>query len=224
VNDLNTDPDLTLAERAALLLRHDILTGRHAPGERLGVVELAQNLGMGSTPVREGLSRLVSQGLVVSIGRRGFRVSDTSREDLEDLTLLRRLIELEALRRSLERGGDDWEAGIVAALHRLKAFVRREGLQAPEGHPDYDALHKAFHLALISACEAPRLLATAIELYDQAYRYRRLMMTELKDPDHFIRVHEDLAEVALSRDRLRAEQLLGDHLETTLAYVYAQAG
>lgn len=224
MNDLTTDPDLTLAERAALALRHDILTGKRAPGERLGVVELSQSLGMGSTPVREGLSRLVAQGLVVAIGRRGFRVSDTSREDLADLTLLRRVIEGEALRRSLTRGGDDWEAGIVAALHRLKAFVRREGLQAPEGHPDYDTLHKAFHQALIAACDSPRLLAGAADLYDQAYRYRRLMMPELKDPEHFIRVHENLAEVALARDVARAEKLLGNHLETTLAYVYAQTG
>lgn len=222
MNDLTIEPELTLAERAAFELRQDILSGARAPGERLGVVELARQLGMGSTPVREGLSRLVAQGLVVAIGRRGFRVSDISRADLADLTALRAVIEVEALRLSIARGTDAWEADVIAALHRLRAFVRREGLQAPEGHPDYDALHKAFHLALIGACGSPRLLATASDLYDQAYRYRRLMMRVLSNPEHFIAVHEELAQVALARDLPRATGLLSAHLETTQAWVYPE--
>lgn len=220
MSDLTDDTELTLAERAALRLQREILGGELAPGDRLGVVELARQYGMGTTPVREGLSRLLSQGLIVSTGRRGFRVSEISREDLADLTALRAVIEIEGARLSFEKGDDAWEAEILATLHRMRNYIRRAGIATLEGNPDYDALHKAFHIALIAGCGSPRLLETASTLYDQAYRYRRLMMRKLVDPDGLIQHHEELAEVALQRDHPRAAVLIRAHLETTLRYVY----
>ncbi len=65
----------TLSERAAALIQRDILTGRFAPGSRLGIMDLASDYGMGATPVREGLSRLVARQTVVAPGQRGFRVA-----------------------------------------------------------------------------------------------------------------------------------------------------
>lgn len=224
MQDTDPAPEQTLAERAALRLRAGILSGSLQPGERLGVVEIARQFGVGTTPVREGLSRLVSQGLVVAIGRRGFRVSEISRADLADLTRLRSLVEVEGLRLAMERGDDAWEAGILSALHRLKALVRRAGMEALEGTPDYDVLHKAFHMALLSACGSPRLMESASALYDQAYRYRRLMLRRLTDPDHFVAVHDTLAQAAIARDHAFAAPLLVRHLETTLCYVYPDEG
>ena len=58
----------TLSERAASLVEQDIIAGRLAPGARLGIVELVQRYEIGATPLREGLSRLVSRGLIVGIG------------------------------------------------------------------------------------------------------------------------------------------------------------
>ena len=220
MTELTDDTDLTLAERAALRLQREILGGVLAPGDRLAVMDLARQYGMGTTPVREGLSRLLSQGLIVATGRRGFRVSEISRADLADLTALRAVIEIEGARLSFETGDDTWEAEILASLHRLRNYVRRAGIAALEGNPDYDALHKGFHMALIGGCGSPRLLDTASTLYDQAYRYRRLMMRKLDDPEGLIRRHEELAEVALARDLPRAAPLLRAHLETTLRYVY----
>ncbi|MDX5356599.1 MAG: FCD domain-containing protein [Rhodobacterales bacterium] len=220
MTELTDDTDLTLAERAALRLQREILGGVLAPGDRLAVMDLARQYGMGTTPVREGLSRLLSQGLIVATGRRGFRVSEISRADLADLTALRAVIEIEGARLSFETGDDTWEAEILASLHRLRNYVRRAGIAALEGNPDYDALHKGFHMALIGGCGSPRLLDTASTLYDQAYRYRRLMMRKLDDPEGLIRRHEELAEVALARDLPRAALLLRAHLETTLRYVY----
>lgn len=220
MSDLTDDTELTLAERAALRLQRDILGGELAPGDKLGIVELARQYGMGTTPVREGLSRLLSQGLIVATGRRGFRVAEISREDLADLTALRAVIEIEGARLSFEKGDDAWESEILATLHRMRNYIRRAGIATLEGNPDYDAVHKAFHIALIAGCGSPRLLETASTLYDQAYRYRRLMMRKLVDPDALILHHEELAEVALERDLPRSAMLIRAHLETTLRYVY----
>src|SRR5690606_11761430 len=102
----------TLAELAAQRVHDDILSGRLRPGSRLAVAELAARHGIGATPIREGLSRLVARGLIVAIGRRGFRVAETSQADLADLTHFRLLVECEGMRLSLRHGGDAWEAGV----------------------------------------------------------------------------------------------------------------
>ena len=60
------------------------------------------------------------------------------------------------------------------------------------------------------------------ELYDQAYRYRRLMMATFADPEEFVRAHESLAEAAIERSRERAEALLEAHIASTLALVYPE--
>ncbi|MDB5625061.1 MAG: GntR family transcriptional regulator, partial [Tardiphaga sp.] len=135
----------TLSERAAGLVQRDILAGDLAPGARLGIVELAKRYEIGATPLREALSRLMSRGLIVGIGQRGFRVADISRDDLLDITQMRTVIEVDALRRSMAEGGDTWEAGILAALHLMRRYIERTGDGFREGADDFDMLHKGFH-------------------------------------------------------------------------------
>ncbi len=213
----------TLSERAAALVEADILSGALAPGARLGIAERAAHYGIGATPLREGLSRLVSRGLVDAIGQRGFRVKEISREDLADLVRIRTVIECEALRLSMAAGRGEWEGDIVAALHRLKRYVRDAGREFGEGRPEFDVLHKAFHTALIAACNSPRMLAAHSDLYDQAYRYRRLMMAKLADPEEFLHEHQTIADLAISRASEKACANLAAHIASTLRHVYGGA-
>jgi DNA-binding GntR family transcriptional regulator len=212
----------TLSERAAVLVEHDILTGQLEPGARLGIVDLVRRYDIGATPLREGLSRLVSRGLIVGIGQRGFRVAEVSREDLLDITRMRTVVELEALRLAIANGDDAWEAGIVSALHRMQRYVERHGDQFREGAEDFDQLHKAFHTSLLAACGSRRLLAAHSDLYDQAYRYRRVMMRGFDDGAEFVAAHRRLAESILARRLDAARTMLNDHLASTLRYVYPE--
>jgi GntR family transcriptional regulator, carbon starvation induced regulator len=210
----------TLSERAAALIERDILAGAWEPGAKLAIHALAVHYGIGATPLREGLSRLVSRGLIVAVGQRGFRVSSVSRADLADITSVRALVEAEALRRSISKGGDEWEAGIVSSLHRLRRLVEREPDAIREGAAEFDRLHKGFHRSLLSACGSERLLALHDDLYFQAYRYRRLMMRTFDDPSWFVQEHQDLADIVLARRSGEAVRALTAHLHSTLSVVY----
>jgi GntR family carbon starvation induced transcriptional regulator len=212
----------TLSERAAAWIEADILSGVLAPGGRLGIADTAARYGVGATPVREALSRLAARGLVDAIGQRGFRVKAISREDLADIIRIRTLVEREALRLSLETGGGAWEGEIVATLHRLKRYIRANPRGFGEGEPEFDALHKSFHTALIAACGSPRLLAAHSDLYDQTYRYRRLMMAKFADPEEFVRAHESLAQLTIDRARSAASAALEVHIASTLILVYPE--
>ena len=213
----------TLSERAAALVEADIVSGALAPGSRLAIADLAAHYGIGATPMREGISRLLARGLIVAIGQRGFRVSEISRGDLADITRLRVLIECEALRESMRRGDGAWEGAIVAALHRLRRYAEQNGEGLREGRPEFDALHKGFHTALIAQCGSPRMLDAHSYLYDQAYRYRRIMMKTFEDCDEFISEHRRLADLVIARQAPEAEANLAAHLASTLALVYPEA-
>lgn len=210
----------TLSERAAGLVQRDILAGDLAPGARLGIVDLAKRYEIGATPLREALSRLMSRGLIVSIGQRGFRVADVSRDDLLDITQMRTVIEMEALQRAIAQGDDAWEAVILSALHRMRRHIERTGDAFHEGSEKFDLLHKSFHTSLLAGCGSRRLLAAHEDLYDQAYRYRRIMMTRMVGGTDFIASHQCLADIVLARDVTRAQAMLAAHLRATIDYVY----
>ena len=215
-------PD-TLSERAANLVERDIIAGTLAPGARLGIVDLVQRYEIGATPLREGLSRLVSRGLIVVIGQRGFRVADISREDLLDITRMRTVVEIEALRLASQHGDDAWEAGIISALHQMRRHIERTGNDFREGAPEFDRLHKAFHTSLLAACGSKRLLTAHSDLYDQAYRYRRVMMRGFDSGKKFVAAHQALADLVLTRDVVKAQPVLAAHLRSTLDFVYPPA-
>jgi GntR family transcriptional regulator, carbon starvation induced regulator len=213
----------TLSERAATLVERDIIAGDLAPGARLGIVDLVRRYEIGATPLREGLSRLVSRGLIVGIGQRGFRVADISREDLLDITQMRTVVEIEALRLAIQHGDDAWEAAVISALHQMRRHIERTGNEFREGAPDFDRLHKAFHTSLLAACGSKRLLTAHSDLYDQAYRYRRVMMRSFDSGRKFVAAHQSLADLVLARDVARAQAMLAAHLRSTLDFVYPPA-
>ena len=215
---------ITLSERAATLVERDILIGHLVPGARLGIVDLVERYEIGATPLREGLSRLVSRGLIVGIGQRGFRVADISREDLADITAMRTAVEIEAIRLAITNGDDAWEAGILSALHQLRRHIERTGNEFREGAEEFDRLHKRFHTALLEACGSKRMLAAHSDLYDQAYRYRRAMMRQFDSGKRFVHAHQLLADCVLSRDIPGAQAMLSEHLHSTINVVYPPGG
>lgn len=210
----------TLSERAVVLLEHDILNGVLKPGDRLAIAQLAAGYGISQTPLREGLTHLAARGLIVALGQRGFRVASVSRDDLADITRLRILLEREALKLSIGLGNDEWEAGIIAAMHRFRRAVERAGAEFREGSAEIDRVHKDFHTALIAGCGSQRMLQLHSDLYDQAYRYRRLLMRRLPDSASFIDEHQALADVVLARTLQQAEESLAHHLRATLELIY----
>jgi len=140
----------TLVESAYRALRRDIIEGRLAPGEKLRVEHLKDNYGVGAGTLREALSLLISDALVVSQGQRGFRVAPVSLEDFEDITQTRVMLECDALRQSIAMGDDAWEASLLAAFHRLaKAEEKRIG---SEDREEWEERNRIFHEVLIAAC------------------------------------------------------------------------
>ncbi|MBX3575073.1 MAG: FCD domain-containing protein [Mesorhizobium sp.] len=203
------------AERVSAM----ILSGELRSGDRLNIRDLVKQTGIGATPLREGISRLIARGLVNALDHRGFRVTETSPADLEDIMRARLPLESEALRLSIERGDDVWEAHVVSTLHRLVNFMNWAPQDPREAAFGFDAVHKGFHTALISACGSQRMLAFLDVLYDQGFRYRHLMLTHGDPRRHLqgaqrIEEHKQLGELAIRRKPKQAIDALRHHLLT----------
>jgi GntR family carbon starvation induced transcriptional regulator len=207
----------TLTERAIELLKRAILRGDLPPGERLHIEDLSERYAIGVTPIREALSRLASIGLVVAIGQRGFRTAAASAEDFEDVVCTRTLIETEALRLSVRKGGEIWKQGIGHALQQMNSRIHDLPELFDEGDEQFDLLHKQFHLVLISACGSQRMIQYCSDLYDEAYRHRRIFMAQARTRRDFRSEHEHLAAHILSGSEDRAAAYLTLHLSAPLA-------
>lgn len=203
------------------IIRSDILNGRHTPDKKLKIQELAEDLQVSPGAVREALSRLVPEGLVVSRDQRGFLVAPLSPADLVDLTDLRCEIEALALRRSVERGDVNWEAAILAADHKLRS---RPVVPAGENPiHKWKENHANFHAALVSACGNRRLLSLHSQLYEQSERYRGLLFHLETDRD-VDEEHHDIVKYALARDVKSLVLAAVDHLRTTTELIIAGFG
>jgi len=210
------DAIMTLAEKAYVSLRKDIVDGCFAPDSPLRLAELSERYRMGFSPLREALNRLQAERLVTAESLRGFRVSARSLAEFEDALHARLLVETEALRLSIAQGDDAWEASIVAALYALRRQTRRES-------SDVDGLktrHHAFHRALLAACGSDWLMNFFERLYAATERYRIPALLDAGPQKRDIDAeHGDIADAVLARDTTRAERLLRDHYLQTAAMI-----
>lgn len=204
-------------------LRDDILSGKLAPLTKLRIAMLKKRYEIGASPLREALSRLVSENLVISVDRRGFMVSPMSLADFRDLTNLRKLLEKEALRLSFELGDESWEAKFLAAYHQLARVQERVDAANPASVAEWEVYNRRYHDALVSACGSDWLLRTRESIYLCAARYRRMCLSIRHIPRDVQKEHRMIRDAALERDIEKASLLIDEHLERTYQKV-AESG
>ncbi len=204
----------SLTLQAFAKLRDSIIFGELAPAQRLKVEVLRDTLGMGASPIREALSLLTSEGLVERLDKRGFRVSDVSIEQYRDLHSSRCFLESHVLAKSIEHGDQAWEDRIVLATHRVNRVPR---LTPGSKHPnsDWDCVHKAYHMALLSACPSVTLVQFCSNLHDHINRYRNMAAAAVAENRDSKEEHNQIADACIERNTELAVKLLIDHYERT---------
>jgi DNA-binding GntR family transcriptional regulator len=213
---------VTRTEQVYEILRGELLNGGLRPGQKLKLVELTERFGVSQSVIREALTRLTEQDLLIATPQRGFRVRDLSVEDIAELTETRIQVESIALRLALERGDLQWETEVLAAHHRLERTpVTRDDGTVSE---DWSTSHRDFHQALLNGCGNRRLESVANSLRDSAELYRRWYWVLTDDHQRDLaREHRQLKELALARDAGQAVQVLTGHIDRAPALLIAYA-
>ncbi len=197
----------------AQALRLEILNGQRMPGERVQLEGLRQDYAVSLSPIREALSRLVSEGLLIPSGQRGYRVAPVSIEEFLDIKNQRIDLEQKALRESIRLGGEDWEIALMTAFQRLKNFEAKRW-QADEIGA-WEERHHVFHRTLINACGSPILMRFCELLHGMSDRYRRVLM-KTSEPDRDVtQEHQALFDAAIARNADLASEVLRTHIDRT---------
>jgi DNA-binding GntR family transcriptional regulator len=160
-----------LREKVYSTLKKRILSFELKPGERFFETEMAENLGVSRTPIREAFNRLEQEGLIKALPKRGYAVSDVTSREIEELYEIREALEILALRAAVKAcRKNDW-----IRLERI-LYVRtgQSGEGSKKLHsPDFDEAHK-FHEEIfrISGKETLRQIYNMVS--DKINRFQRM--------------------------------------------------
>lgn len=203
----------TVAHDVYRRIRADIISGRRAPASMLKFDVLRATYNVGVSPLREALSTLANERLVVLSEFKGYRVAAFAIDELRDIARTRILVETEALRDAIRHGDDTWEAGILASLHRLQRCRAQE--TDASAFDEWELRHAEFHNQLIAACSSPWLLRMSELMAAHHQRYRRCIWdystrTRIVGA-RFSDQHEELARLVIDHNADAAAELLSGH-------------
>lgn len=193
-------------------LRRQILSGDLEPGSRLPQYELARNLQMSITPLREAIRRLNSEGLLDVDSHRDVRVPQMSSSEARQLFEVRRSLEPTAAQLAAERHTAEDLEKIRSALEQLVPVTRtwgEEGITA----------HRAFHQALYRACGNDVLVRMLDDIWDKTDRYRRLGLQLPPGDEPRLRDHHDhhrLRDLIERGQGQKAASLMRQHIDHSL--------
>ena len=209
-------------------LRQDILGLSLAPDTPLRLPALSDRYGVGVTPVRECLHRLVIEKLVVPEHNRGFRAAPLHLAEMFDLERARNVVEGALFTDAIRAGNDAWETGIVGSFHLLSKTEFPNAQSSDVALDNWNRRHGAFHDALINGAPSETLNGFRSTLNDRLGRYllfvhRGLAEIAKTDPKNAklaggvmstameLGSHQELYQVAMDRDEAAAMQAFSNH-------------
>jgi len=208
----------SLTSQLTAALRDELLNGTFKPGQPLRLNQLSQQFNVSLSPLREALSRLTAEGLVIAHDQRGYRAAPVSARNHKEITDLRLMLEPHALIVAMEQGEEEWEISVLAAHHRLQQVERRAASDR-EALSEWEVRHREFHMTLIGGGQMPVLAQFCEKLLAFSDRYRRIFFRERPLDRDIPDEHEAILTATLAREKERAAALLKVHIERTAANI-----
>ncbi len=196
----------SLREQIAVSLRAALIAGEMPSGVIYSAPTLAKRFGVSATPVREAMLDLIKEGMIVAVPNKGFRIVETTDQDLDEMIELRRLLEVPTVGRI---------ATIITPdkVDQLRAIAERMMKLAAKGDAvAYIEADHQFHLALLRVGGNARL----VDMVDQLRMHTRLYgLEELVAAGQLGRSSEErlaLLDALAAGDRRDAERIMAQHL------------
>lgn len=188
-------------------LQAAVISGDLRPGVVYSAPSLAAQFGVSATPVREAMLDLVKEGLVEAVRNKGFRVTELSEVELDEITQLRALIEVPTIRRITEQGVS---RAVMAELRQLAKEI-----EAASERKDLIAHNKAdmeFHLLLLGVSGNDNLVRTVRTLRTRSRLYGMVALAEHDQLTPTSREHAELLGLIRKNDAAGAEELMLRHI------------
>lgn len=196
----------TLRERIRDALRAAVISGELEPGVVYSAPHLGARFGVSPTPVREAMLDLVKEGLVVAQPNKGFKITEVSEQDLDDLAAVRLLIEPPTVRACVPVIPEEDFPALRGLAQAIVDAVGREDLVG------YVQADHVFHLTLLGYSGNRHLVDVVCDL---RIRTRLLGLAPLLAGGGLGRSaaeHHDLLDLVEARDPAAAEDLMCRHI------------
>jgi DNA-binding GntR family transcriptional regulator len=210
--------NVRLVDEATRLIRELILTGKLPPGAQLRQEDLAQQLTISRTPLREALMKLEQEGLIAVLPRRGFRVVELKLAEAIELYELREMLDGLAARLAAERV-------TAEGLRRLKYLIDKMDECVNADNPDdWLTYHGAFHEEILRASGNSRLMGLIANIRLTIQRFHPLLLTSKNRLNKAFREHEAIFRAIQAHDPTRAERVARAHIENAKNLVVKISG
>lgn len=202
--NISADGLKTREELVTDAIRQAILNGRFRPGDKLDQTELAEELKVSRSPVREALRTLAAEELITHIPHRGAVVTVRSLAELKELLFIRSLLEGAAAKRAAMHMNDE-------RLNQLSQIIA-EGVATTDVERAL-ALNNTFHTTVYEAFEQPLIVDLIQSLRNKVAPYNRLYLDLEGRKDQAWQAHKRIFVACQARDGELAEQETKQHLE-----------
>ena len=204
---LNMDAFLPLRDVVFNTLREAILKGDLKPGERLMELQLAAQLGVSRTPIREAIRMLEQEGLAVTVPRKGAEVAKMTLKGMEDVLEIREALDILACQLACER---ITEEQLALLIEKKKAFEDSLKSGNVKAIAETDV---SFHDVIYDATNNPKLVNMLNNLREQIYRYRVEYLKNAENYPKLIAEHNAIYDSLEKRSKENATSAIREHVK-----------
>ncbi|RBP39879.1 GntR family transcriptional regulator [Garciella nitratireducens] len=188
-------------------LKEAILKGDIEPGTRMMEVQLAEQLGVSRTPVREAIRQLELEGLVVMIPRKGAYVAGLSTKDCMEVLEIRTSLEGLAAQLAAQRAKDHEIKQLFEISKKFSDYAQSKDVQ---GLIDED---ETFHDVIYIASRNDRLIQLISSLREQVQRFRVAYISQFKRASDLVEEHQQILDAISKGDGIKARMLSEEHIK-----------
>jgi len=188
-------------------LREAIINATLKPGERLMEIQLAEEMGVSRTPVREAIRKLELEGFVVMVPRKGAYVADISTKDIADVFEIRAALEGLAAGLAAERITEEELEQLERILVKIGECIKNNDLEK------LIEVDTEFHDTLFKASRNERLVQIVSNLREQIQRFRTASLSTPGRMKYALEEHKKIVEAVSERNVELAQALAREHIE-----------
>ncbi len=194
-------------------LKREILVGEISPGTRMMEIELADEMGVSRTPVREAIRKLEKEGLVTIEPRKGAYASDVSIKDMVDVLEVREDLEAMAAAMAAQKVNKDEKQALIEATMEYKEAVESERTE------DIIRCDEKFHQLIVNYSGNKTLIQLFSQVQELALRFRYLYYDDFSRYERMPMEHREIEEAILSGDYEKARVAAGEHVKKLKQFV-----
>lgn len=205
---------INLVNQIYSLLKEKLINGEMKNGQKFDIKALCQEFNVSQTPIREAVHRLIKDGFIINVPRRGYYLTKLKKRDLEEIYELRQLIEYYSLKYAIQNIKESKLKELLIEARCFKSGV--SGVKSfNKKREKFYNLDKKLHIMIVQSCPNRRLN----EIYLQIFGIINMIMNignTKNEYDKYLYDYINLIEVMLKKDLSKAREIIKIHINNSL--------